>query len=98
MRLLATFHTRKSNCPPILTVAKPKTKSEQHLTIAGRQVAVSNLDKVLYPESHFTKGQVIDYYTRVSEYLLPHFRNRPVTLNPRRDKIYYSGGGAPDQL
>lgn len=65
--------------------AKPK-KAQQHLTIDGRDVPVTNLDKVLYPESGFTKGQVIDYYIQVSQYLLPHFKNRPVTL-----KRYPSG-------
>lgn len=61
-------------------------KAQQHLTIGGHDVAVTNLEKVLYPEAHFTKAQVIDYYIRVSEYLLPHFHKRPVTL-----KRYPSG-------
>ena len=61
-------------------------KKEQ-LTIEGRDVPVSNLDKVLYPENHFTKAQVIDYYIRVSGYLLPHFHNRPVTLKRFPDGV-----------
>lgn len=48
---------------------------------------VSNLEKVLYPGNHFTKAQVIDYYIRVSEYLLPHFRDRPVTLKRYPDGV-----------
>ena len=48
--------------------------------IDGRQVRLSNLDKVLYPATGFTKGQVIDYYSRVAPVLLPHLRDRPVTL------------------
>jgi bifunctional non-homologous end joining protein LigD len=48
--------------------------------IEGRQLKLSNLDKVLYPEAGFTKGQVIDYYTRVATVLLPHLRQRPLTL------------------
>ncbi len=48
--------------------------------IAGKQVRVSNLDKVMYPEAGFTKGQVIDYYVRVAPVLLPHLRGRPLTL------------------
>lgn len=55
-------------------------KTTQELTIEGRKIPVSNLDKVLYPAAHFTKGQVIDYYTRVAEFILPHLRDRPVTL------------------
>jgi bifunctional non-homologous end joining protein LigD len=45
-----------------------------------RRLSLSNLDKVLYPEVGFTKGQVIDYYTRVAPAVLPHLRNRPLTL------------------
>ncbi|MGH9226288.1 MAG: non-homologous end-joining DNA ligase [Acidimicrobiales bacterium] len=48
--------------------------------IEGRHLKLSNLDKVLYPEAGFTKGQVIDYYTRVAPVLLPHLRNRALTL------------------
>jgi bifunctional non-homologous end joining protein LigD len=48
--------------------------------IAGKEIEFSNLDKVMYPATGFTKGQVIDYYIRVSRYILPHIKNRPVTL------------------
>jgi bifunctional non-homologous end joining protein LigD len=48
--------------------------------IEGRHLKVSNLDKVLYPEAGFTKGQVIDYYTRIAPALLAHLRKRPLTL------------------
>jgi bifunctional non-homologous end joining protein LigD len=57
------------------------------LEVDGRKVQVSNLEKVLYPANQFTKAQVIDYYIRVSQYLLPHFRNRPVTLKRYPDGI-----------
>jgi bifunctional non-homologous end joining protein LigD len=48
--------------------------------VGGRRLSLSNLDKVLYPEVGFTKGQVIDYYTRIAPVLLPHLRGRPLTL------------------
>jgi bifunctional non-homologous end joining protein LigD len=48
--------------------------------VDGRQLKLSNLEKVLYPGSGFTKGQVIDYYTRIAPVLLPHLRDRPLTL------------------
>lgn len=48
--------------------------------IEGKQLKLSNLDKVLYPEAGFTKAQVIDYYTRVAPVLLPHLRARPLTM------------------
>jgi bifunctional non-homologous end joining protein LigD len=48
--------------------------------VAGKQISLSNLDKVMYPEVGFTKGHVIDYYTRVAPAVLPHLRDRPLTL------------------
>jgi bifunctional non-homologous end joining protein LigD len=50
------------------------------MLIEKTKLTVSNLDKVLYPKTGFTKGQVIDYYIRVAPVLLPHLRNRPITL------------------
>ena len=47
--------------------------------IDGRDVELSNLDKVLYPAAGFTKGEVIDYYTRIAPVLLPHLSGRAVT-------------------
>ena len=49
--------------------------------IDGRQLDLSNLDKVLYPEAGFTKAQVIDYYTRIAPVMLPHLAGRPLTLH-----------------
>ena len=48
--------------------------------VDGRQLKLTNLDKVLYPGTGFTKGQVIDYYTRIAPTLLRHLHDRPVTL------------------
>src|SRR6266511_681430 len=48
--------------------------------IEDKRLKLSNLDKVLYPEAGFTKGQIIDYYTRVAPAVLPHLKNRPLTL------------------
>lgn len=50
------------------------------LEIGGRKLPLSNLDKILYPGAGFTKGQVIDFYIRVSAHLLPHLEARPLTL------------------
>jgi bifunctional non-homologous end joining protein LigD len=47
--------------------------------VAGRQLELSNLDKVLYPEVGFTKGEIIDYYVRVAPVMLPFLRARPLT-------------------
>jgi len=53
---------------------------KHQLKVGKHKVEVSNLDKVLYPAAKFTKGEVIDYYVRIAPWLLPHFRDRPVTL------------------
>ena len=47
--------------------------------LEDRDLELSNLDKVLFPAAGFTKGEVIDYYTRIAPVLLPHLRDRPVT-------------------
>jgi bifunctional non-homologous end joining protein LigD len=57
------------------------------IEIAGRKLMISNLDKVLYPEARFTKGQVIDYYIRIAPVLLPHLKNRPITLKRYPDGV-----------
>jgi bifunctional non-homologous end joining protein LigD len=49
-------------------------------TIGGRELSVSNLDKVFYPETGFTKGQLIDYYVRIADAMLPHLKERPLTM------------------
>ncbi len=56
--------------------------------VEDRQLELSNLDKVLYPAAGFTKGEVVDYYTRIAPVLLPHLRDRPLT------RIRYPNGVA----
>jgi bifunctional non-homologous end joining protein LigD len=46
--------------------------------IEGRQLKLSNLDKVLYPATGFTKGQIIDYYAHIAPVLVPHLAGRPL--------------------
>ncbi|MBW9093158.1 ATP-dependent DNA ligase [Microbacterium jejuense] len=52
---------------------------EQLVRIDGRRLRLTNLGKVLYPETGTTKGEVIDYYTRIAPLLIPHVVGRPVT-------------------
>jgi bifunctional non-homologous end joining protein LigD len=54
--------------------------TEQIVEIDGRRLKLTNLDKVLYPAAGFTKGQVIDYYARIAPVLVPHLKDRPLTL------------------
>lgn len=55
------------------------TPSKVAVDVEGRRLLLSNLDKVLYPAAGFTKGQVLDYYTRIAPVLLPHLKGRPLT-------------------
>ena len=57
----------------------PPAKSTR-VEIGGHTLALSNLDKVLYPDAGFTKGAVIDYYVRVAPAMLPHLGHRCVTF------------------
>jgi bifunctional non-homologous end joining protein LigD len=52
----------------------------KHVDVEGRDLALTNLDKVLYPGAAFTKAQVIDYYVKISKWLLPHVERRPITM------------------
>ncbi len=52
----------------------------QTVKIEGRHLSLTNLDKVLYPATGFTKGQVIDYYARIAPALVPQLAGRPLTL------------------
>ncbi len=55
-------------------------KKQQVVEVEGRELAISNVDKVYYPESGFTKGEVIAFYTEIADAILPHLRDRPLTL------------------
>src|SRR5437867_12447799 len=57
------------------------------LVVEGKKLAVSNLNKVLYPKAGFTKGQVIDYYIRIAPLLLPHLKDRPLTMKRYPDGV-----------
>lgn len=50
------------------------------LNVGGKDLAVSNLDKVLWPKTGFTKGEMINYYIQIAPVLLPHLKNRPLTM------------------
>ena len=58
----------------------PKSGPPIVVRVEDRHLKLTNLEKVLYPEDGFTKGQVIDYYRRVAPFLLPHIVHRPVTF------------------
>lgn len=58
----------------------PAKEVPVEVDVDGHRVGLTHLDKVLYPESGYTKAQMLDYYSRISEVMLPHIRDRAVTL------------------
>ncbi len=54
--------------------------TSRQVEVDGRELKLSNLDKVLYPKAGFTKGEMIDYYARIAPVLIPHLAGRAVTL------------------
>ena len=84
-------------------MATAKTKSE--VKIGKHVVTITNRQKIYWPDEGFTKGDVIDYYDKISEYILPHLKGRPLSLkrNPNgiRDNGFYhkdAGENAPDYV
>jgi bifunctional non-homologous end joining protein LigD len=57
-----------------------KGAGRQEVEVEGRTLRISNYDKVLWPATGFTKGQMIEYYAAVAPVLLPHLHDRPLTL------------------
>lgn len=53
---------------------------DRQVEVDGKELKLTNLDKVLYPEPGFTKGEMVDYYARVAEAMVPHLKGRAVTL------------------
>jgi bifunctional non-homologous end joining protein LigD len=66
-------------------------KRNQEVTVGRRKLKLTNLDKVLYPKTKTTKAEVIDYYARVADAILPHLRGRPLTL-----RRFPEGVGKPE--
>ncbi|MBV8489218.1 MAG: non-homologous end-joining DNA ligase [Candidatus Eremiobacteraeota bacterium] len=62
-------------------------RTTQKTSVAGRELTFSNLDKVLFPEDGYTKGDLIAYYLSVAKWLVPHLRDRPLTLERYPDGI-----------
>ena len=60
--------------------APVQTRAAAKKTPAPSEVAFSNLDKIFFPELGLTKGDVIAYYHAIAPYLLPHLKDRPLTL------------------
>jgi bifunctional non-homologous end joining protein LigD len=78
---------------PATAVAHELVSGGVEIELEGRTLKLTNLEKVLYPKSGFTKGDLIGYYTTIAPVLLPHLRDRPLTLkrypNGVQEKYFY---------
>ncbi len=54
--------------------------TSQEVEVDGRELKLTNLDKVLYPKAGFSKGEVVDYYAKVAPVIVPHLKGRALTL------------------
>jgi bifunctional non-homologous end joining protein LigD len=69
----------------------PDSTTSHSVEVDGRKLKLSNLDKVLYPEDGYTKGEILDYYARIAPVMLPHLADRIVTLIRYPDGVAASG-------
>ncbi|MHA6694347.1 ATP-dependent DNA ligase [Homoserinimonas sp. A520] len=82
--------------------------NQQFVDIDGNRLKLTSLDKVLYPETGTTKADVLDYYARIADVMIPHIANRPVTRKrwvngvgtaQKPGQVFFQknlGDGAPD--
>lgn len=66
-------------------------RADDTIEVAGRAVAVSNMDKLMYPDEGVTKGDIVSHYRGVAEVLLPHLAGRPLVLRRYPDGIGAEG-------
>lgn len=73
------------------TVKKSNSETDKEITLNRHKVKLTNQDKTYFPKDGITKGDVIDYYQSVAQYILPHLKNRPLSLNRFPNGIEESG-------
>lgn len=66
-------------------------RNSETITVDGHEIELSNLDKILFPDSGITKGDLVDYYRRIAPVALPHWRGRPLSMHRFPDGIGEDG-------
>ena len=61
--------------------ADKKKSKEEFITIDGHELKLTNLNKIYWPKEKYTKGDLIDYYRKISPYILPYLKDRPESMN-----------------
>ena len=77
-------NVRHESPSPLLT----GSENEVSLSIDGRSLKLTNLNKVLFPEDHYTKRDLLNYYDSVAPFILPHLKDRPLSLKRYPDGIH----------
>jgi bifunctional non-homologous end joining protein LigD len=72
---------------PVALEVEQRARDAWFTEIDGREIRLSNLDKVFWPEEGYTKGDLLAYYRNVAELILPHLRDRPLTMKRMPDGI-----------
>ena len=67
------------------------TKEKNEIRIGKHAVSISNRQKIFWPDEGYTKGDVIDYYDKMADYILPHLKGRPLSLKRNPNGIKDSG-------
>src|SRR6056297_2755875 len=65
--------------------------SDENVHVDGRVISLSNQDKPLFPQDGISKGDLVDYYRRIAEIAIPHYRGRPLTMHRFPDGIDRDG-------
>jgi bifunctional non-homologous end joining protein LigD len=81
----ASYLGLREDKPP--SKVRRESSGAAEVQIEGRTLKLTNLEKVLYPATGFTKGDLIDWYTAIAPALLPHLRDRPLTLKRYPDGV-----------
>ncbi|MBI2325524.1 MAG: DNA ligase D, partial [Chloroflexi bacterium] len=91
-RMFAASRAQKEAAKAAKAAPAKPTKAAKRvpavLKVDGREIRLTNLEKVLWPEDGYTKADLIRYYADVAPYLVPWVRDRPLTLKPFPDGIY----------
>ena len=97
---------RRKATGPAFTVDFPKALPAEHdgevwwAQIDGREVRLSNLNKVFWPEEGYTKGDLVAYYYNAAEYILPYLAGRPLTMkrmpNGISGQFFYEKNAPPN--
>ncbi|WP_231433788.1 MULTISPECIES: DNA ligase D [unclassified Chryseobacterium] len=71
--------------------AEDENEKDSEITLNRHKIKLTNQDKIYFPKDKISKGDVVEYYQSVAEYILPHLKNRPLSLNRFPSGIDHSG-------